>query len=39
MIDLVYVAATIAFFALMAAYVRGCEALGRDVSKDDGDRP
>ena len=26
--DAIYVAATIAFFALMLAYVRGCERLG-----------
>lgn len=29
MLDLVYVLATVAFFALMLAYVRGCAALGR----------
>ncbi len=30
MLDLVYIAVTIAFFALMLAYVAGCERLGRD---------
>ncbi len=33
-IDLVYVVGTIAFFALMLAYVRGCEALGHTASVD-----
>jgi hypothetical protein len=28
--DIVYVAITVAFFALMLAYVRGCERLGRE---------
>lgn len=32
MIDVVYVAATIGFFSLMLAYVRGCEALARDAA-------
>jgi hypothetical protein len=31
MIDLIYVASTIAFFALMLAFVRGLELLGRDA--------
>ncbi|MFL5385226.1 MAG: hypothetical protein ACJ8GN_22130 [Longimicrobiaceae bacterium] len=30
MLDLIYLLATVAFFAAMLAYVRGCEALGRD---------
>ena len=34
MIDLIYVLGTIAFFALMLAYVRGCELLGRTASTD-----
>lgn len=34
MIDLIYVLGTIAFFALMLAYVRGCERLGRGASSD-----
>ena len=29
MMDVIYVVATLAFFALMLAYVRGCAALGR----------
>ncbi len=32
MIDLIYVAGTIAFFALMLLYVRACERLGRDTT-------
>jgi len=39
MMDLIYVAITIAFFALMIAYVRGCERLGRDASAGPGERP
>jgi hypothetical protein len=30
MMDMAYIAATIAFFATMLLYVRGCAALGRD---------
>lgn len=30
MIDIAYMAATIAFFAIMLLYIRGCAALGRD---------
>ena len=30
MLDVVYIAVTVAFFALMLAYVVGCERLGRD---------
>jgi hypothetical protein len=29
MLDIGYIALTIAFFALLLAYVRGCEKLGR----------
>ena len=29
MLDIVYIAVTLAFFALMLAYVKGCERLGR----------
>jgi hypothetical protein len=29
MIDIIYLAVTLVFFALMLAYVRACEALGR----------
>lgn len=32
MLDILYIAITVAFFALMLAYVRGCERLGRDVA-------
>lgn len=35
MMDLLYIAGTVLFFALMLAYVRGCEALGRRSSQDD----
>jgi len=35
MLDLVYVLATAAFFALMVFYVRACEALGRDSSGEE----
>ena len=30
MIDVLYVLGSVGFFALMLAYVRGCERLGRD---------
>jgi hypothetical protein len=33
MLDLLYVLGTIGFFALMIAYVRGCEALGREPDR------
>jgi hypothetical protein len=33
-IDLAYVLGTVAFFALMLAYVRGCERLGRAAAAD-----
>jgi hypothetical protein len=32
--DLFYVATTVVFFALMIAYARACEALGRDALTD-----
>jgi presenilin-like A22 family membrane protease len=32
MIDIVYILATVAFFALMLLYVRACERLGRDTT-------
>ena len=32
MLDIVYIAVTVAFFGLMIAYVRGCERLGRDAT-------
>jgi len=31
MYDLLYIAGTIAFFALMLAYIAGCSTLGRDA--------
>jgi len=36
--DLLYIALTIVFFALMLAYVRGCERLGRDATGEE-ERP
>jgi len=35
MIDLLYIAGTLAFFALMLAYVRACEALGHGKDGDE----
>ena len=35
MIDLAYVLGTAAFFALMGAYVRGCERLGRAAGAEE----
>jgi hypothetical protein len=32
MIDLIYILATVAFFALMLIYVRACERFGRDTT-------
>jgi hypothetical protein len=32
MLDIVYIAVTLAFFGLMIAYVRGCERLGREAT-------
>lgn len=41
MIDLVYVAVTVLFFALMLVYVAACERLGRsgDVERPTEERP
>jgi hypothetical protein len=36
MIDLLYLAGTVAFFALMLAYVAGCERLGHAADRADG---
>jgi hypothetical protein len=36
MIDFIYVAGTVGFFALMLVYVRACEHLGRVAASDDG---
>lgn len=38
MLDVVYSLVTLAFFALMLAYVRGCEKLGEDGTGE-ADRP
>ena len=35
MLDLAYLASTLAFFAAMLAYVRGCEALGGDPQQQE----
>jgi len=35
MLDLVYVGATVAFFALMLAYTRACERLGAEPGAKD----
>jgi hypothetical protein len=35
MIDLVYVAGTVAFFALMIGYVRICETLGKSQQTEE----
>ena len=34
MLDLLYVTGTVVFFALMLAYIRGCEALGHDTDRE-----
>jgi hypothetical protein len=36
--DLIYLLATLGFFAAMLAYVRGCEALGREAGPAEGSR-
>jgi hypothetical protein len=35
MLDLCYVLGTVVFFVAMIAYVRACEALGRDSSPEE----
>ena len=35
MLDVVYVLGSIGFFALMLAYVRGCERLGRSGAEEE----
>ena len=35
MLDVAYVLGSVVFFALMVAYVRACEALGRDSSQQE----
>jgi hypothetical protein len=37
MLDLLYVLGTVGFFALMLAYVRGCESLGHDEEMERGE--
>jgi hypothetical protein len=39
MLDLMYIVITIAFFALMLAYVRGCEAVAHKQDTDGEQRP
>jgi hypothetical protein len=34
-IDIIYIAVTLAFFGLMLAYVRGCERLGKDLTGEE----
>ena len=36
--DVLYVAGTVLFFAVMFAYVRGCERLGRGTVDEEGER-
>jgi hypothetical protein len=38
-LDVIYIAVTIAFFALMLAFVRGLESLGRDPALQDKEHP
>jgi hypothetical protein len=38
MLDVLYVAGSVAFFAVMLAYVRGCQALGRGTVEGDRER-
>ncbi len=38
MLDLVYIAVTIAFFALMLAFVKGLEKLGRGAVSEEHDK-
>jgi hypothetical protein len=34
-LDIVYIGITVMFFGVMIAYVRGCEALGRDAASEE----
>ena len=36
MLDVLYVAGTVLFFALMLAYIRACEGLGHDAERHEG---
>jgi hypothetical protein len=38
MIDVIYLLVTIAFFALMLVFVRGCEMLGRGATDENEER-
>jgi hypothetical protein len=38
-LDVIYIAVTIAFFALMLAYVHGLDILGRDPALQDKEQP
>lgn len=38
MMDIAYMAVTIAFFAIMLGYVRGCAALGSDEASEEESR-
>jgi hypothetical protein len=35
MLDVIYIAVTLAFFGLMLAYVRGCARLGKEPGSDE----
>jgi hypothetical protein len=35
MLDVIYIGITVVFFGIMVAYVRGCEALGRNVTGEE----
>jgi hypothetical protein len=37
MLDVIYLATTVAFFAVMVLYVRGCERLGRSPGAAEAD--
>lgn len=38
MLDVIYLLATLGFFGAMLAYVRGCQALGREAGEAEGPR-
>jgi len=37
MLDVIYIAVTVVFFAAMLAYVSGCAVLGRTTNRDGGE--
>jgi hypothetical protein len=39
MLDVVYVLGTVAFFALMLAYIQACERLGHDAERHEDHTP